>query len=141
MDIEDCIKFAKENPISFVATLEGNQPRVRGFQLWRADKTGLYYSTIASKDVVKQLTANPKVEICFFDPKSKDMKQIRITGTAQLVNDVEMKKQLIADRPFLKTAGLTPESPAIVIIKVAMIAATKWTFSEFLAPKEVVSFA
>jgi pyridoxamine 5'-phosphate oxidase len=141
LDIDECISFAKENPICFIATIEGNQPRVRGFQLWRADKTGLYYSTVAGKDVVKQLTTNPRVEVCFFDSKSKDMKQIRITGTAQFVDDLEMKKQLIDARPFLKKAGITPESQGLIIIRVVMVTAFMWTFSEAMAPKKVVSFA
>ena len=140
MDIDECIKFAVENPICFIATMDGNQARVRGFQLWRADKTGLYYSTAAGKDIVKQLMANPSVEVCFFDPKSKEMKQIRITGNAQFVNDLEMKKQLIEARPFLKKAGITPESQALIIIRIVMSTAVMWTFSEAMAPKKVISF-
>ncbi len=38
MNFEDCIKLANENPTAYVATLDGNQPRVRALLMWRADK-------------------------------------------------------------------------------------------------------
>ena len=91
--LEDYIKFANENPISFLATVEGDQPRVRGFQLWYADKSGLQRHSAAAKDIIEQLKANPKVEVCFFNNKSKDMQQMRVTGTVEFVNGIEMKKE------------------------------------------------
>jgi uncharacterized pyridoxamine 5'-phosphate oxidase family protein len=125
--IEDYVKFANENPISFLATVEGSQPRVRGFQLWYADKSGLYYSSAAGKDVIKQLKANPKVEVCFFNPKSKDMQQMRVTGTVEFIDDIEMKKKLLDARPLLKQAGLTPENPGLILFKVTKCTANFWT--------------
>ncbi len=71
MEVNDYIKFANENPISYLATIEGTQPHVRGFQLWYADNTGLYYSSAAGKEIYKQLKDNPKVEICFLTLKAK----------------------------------------------------------------------
>jgi uncharacterized pyridoxamine 5'-phosphate oxidase family protein len=139
--LEDYIKFANENPISFLATVEGRQPRVRGFQLWYADKSGLYYSSAAGKDVIKQLKANPKVEVCFFNPKSKDMQQMRITGTVEFIDDIEMKKKLLDARPFLKQAGLTPENPGLILFKVTKCVAHFWTFPKAMEPKKIVSFA
>jgi uncharacterized pyridoxamine 5'-phosphate oxidase family protein len=139
--LEDCIKFANENPISFLATLEGDQPRVRGFQLWYADKSGLYYSSAAAKDIINQLKANPKVEVCFFSSKNKDMQQMRVTGTVEFVNGIEMKKKLLDARPFLKQAGLTPENPGLILFKVTKCIAHFWTFSKAMEPKKCVSFA
>ncbi len=138
---EEYIKFANENPISFLATLDGNQARVRGFQLWYADKTGLYYSTAANKDVIIQLKANPKVEACFFSSKSKEMQQMRVTGTVEFVNDLEMKKKLLDARPFLKQAGLTPENPGLILLKIVKCTAHFWTFATGNQPKKCVSFA
>ncbi len=139
--VEEYIKFANENPISFLATLEGDQPRVRGFQLWYADKSGLYYSSAAAKDIIKQLKANPKVEVCFFSSKNKDMQQMRVTGTVEFVKDIEMKKKLLDARPFLKQAGLTPENPGLILLKVTKCKAHFWTFSKAMEPKKSVSFA
>ncbi len=141
MELNDYIKFANENPISYLATTEGTQPRVRGFQLWYADKTGLYYSSAAGKELYKQLKENPKVEICFFNPKSKDMQQMRVSGTVQFIDDLEMKKKLLDARPFLKQAGLTPENPGLILFKVTKCQAHFWTFATGNQPKQFVSFA
>jgi hypothetical protein len=40
MELDDYIKFANENPVSYFATADGDQPRVRGLLLWYAEKTG-----------------------------------------------------------------------------------------------------
>ena len=141
MEVNSYIKFANENPISYLATTDGTQPRVRGFQLWYADKTGLYYSSAAAKEIINQLKENPKVEICFFKSKTKDMQQMRVSGTVQFIDDLEMKKKLLDARPFLKKAGLTPENPGLVLFKVAKCTAHFWTFETGNQPKKFVSFA
>ncbi len=42
MDIQDCIKFATENPICFMATTDGDQPRVRTLALEFVNENGFY---------------------------------------------------------------------------------------------------
>ena len=71
MDFKDCTKFANENKTSYVANVEGDQPRVRVFFMWYADETGLYYHTGTMKLDYSQLKQNPKVEACFFNPAEK----------------------------------------------------------------------
>lgn len=139
--LEEYIKFANENPIGFLATVDSGQPRVRGFQLWYADKSGLYYSSAAGKDIYKQLKANPQVEVCFFNPKTKDMQHMRVTGTVEFIDDIEMKKKLLDARPFLKQAGLTPENPGLILLKIIKCTAHFWTFVTSNQPKKFVSFA
>ena len=65
MTFKEFIKFANENKSSYLATVEGDQPRVRGFFMWFADQTGFYFHTGAIKSVYGQLKQNPKVEVCF----------------------------------------------------------------------------
>jgi nitroimidazol reductase NimA-like FMN-containing flavoprotein (pyridoxamine 5'-phosphate oxidase superfamily) len=43
MDYKDCIKFANENPVCYVATADGDQPRVWGLLMWFADETGFFF--------------------------------------------------------------------------------------------------
>ena len=112
MELNELLKFVTDNPISFFATLDGDQPR-RALQLFSADKTGLYYSTDASKDVYKQLKVNPEVEVCFFDPKSKTGDMVRVTGKVEFVQDIEMKRKVIEARPFLKQMGIYGRKPRV----------------------------
>jgi uncharacterized pyridoxamine 5'-phosphate oxidase family protein len=53
VQFEDCIKFANDNPSSHLATIEGDQPRVRGMLMWVANETGFYYNTGVMKELYK----------------------------------------------------------------------------------------
>jgi len=55
MDLQECIKFASENPVCFLATSEGDQPRVRALLMWFANENGFYFATMSPKQVFKQL--------------------------------------------------------------------------------------
>jgi uncharacterized pyridoxamine 5'-phosphate oxidase family protein len=140
LQFDDCIKFSNDNPSSYIATTEGDQPRVRGMLMWFADKTGFYYNTGATKDLYKQLQANPKVELCFFDPKSQNLKMMRVTGKAEFVNDIDLRERLVAERPFLKQMGLTAESPGLILFRVPKGEAFFWTWDTNLEPKRKISF-
>ncbi len=140
MNADDCIKFANQNPISYIATAEGDQPRVRGMLMWYADKTGLYYNTGAIKDIYKQLKANQKVEVCFFDPKAKGMDQWRVTGQVEFIEDMKTREKLVAARPFLAQMGFGADSPKLIVFRVVKCTATFWTWENNLKPKEYVSF-
>jgi pyridoxamine 5'-phosphate oxidase len=140
MELNELLKFVTDNPLSFFATSDGDQPKVRALQLFSADKTGLYYSMDANKDVYKQLKGNPKVEVCFFDPKSKGGDMVRVTGRVEFVQDTEMKRKVIEARPFLKQMGITAESPGFIVVKVANCEAQHWSRAAMMEPKKYVKF-
>jgi pyridoxamine 5'-phosphate oxidase len=68
MNFKDCIKFANETPLCYLATVGGDQPIVRPLGLWFADNSGFYFQIVSAKKryVWHQLQANNKVEGCFF---------------------------------------------------------------------------
>lgn len=139
MNIEDCIKFANQNPSSYIATTDGDQPRVRGMLMWYADKTGFYYNTGATKDLYRQLKANPKVELCFFDAKSKGMDQMRVTGQVEFIEDMAIREKLIEARPFLKEMGFGADSPKLIVFRIVKCTAHFWTWETNLKPKEYIN--
>lgn len=140
MNVAVCIKFANQNPISYIATADGDQPHVRGMLLWYADETGLYYSTDAAKDLCTQMKANQKVEVCFFDTKAKAMDQMRVTGQIEFIDDIKVKEKLIEARPFLKQMGASADSPKLIVFKVAKCTAHFWTWETAMQPKQYISF-
>ncbi len=79
--IERVTQFLKEAQTYYLATVEGNQPRVRPFGTAHIFEEKLYIQTGKVKNVSKQLLANPKAEICAF----KGGEWIRITG--ELIED------------------------------------------------------
>ena len=74
-------KFLKEAETYYLATVEGNQPRVRPFGTAHIFEGKLYIQTGKVKEVSKQIHANPKVEICAF----KNGEWLRVAG--ELVED------------------------------------------------------
>ena len=75
------VEFLKSAEVYYLATIDGDQPRVRPFGTVNVFEGKVYIQTGKVKDVSKQLHANPKAEICAF----KDGKWIRISG--ELVED------------------------------------------------------
>ena len=79
--MERVVKFLKAVGTYYLATVDGDQPRVRPFGTAHIFEDKLYIQTGKSKNVSKQLHANPKAEICAF----KDGEWLRVSG--ELVED------------------------------------------------------
>ena len=96
--IERVYQFIDEAQTYYLATVEGDQTRVRPFGTILLDGGRLYIQTGKVKDVSKQISANPKVELCAF----KDGKWVRVAG--ELVNDdsKEVKEKMLEKMPSLK---------------------------------------
>lgn len=140
MEFADCIKFANENPVAWLATAEGDQPRVRGMGMWYADETGFYFQTATMKDMVRQLEGNGKVEFAFYRPDEAVGSMLRIAGEVEFLDDVEVKKRVLADRPFLAEFGLTADGPELVVFRIAKGEAQFWDWESNLKPKEIIKF-
>ena len=63
-DIKKIVDFLDEAKTYYLATTDGDQPRVRPFGTALLYDGKLYIQTGKVKDVSKQIHANPKVEIC-----------------------------------------------------------------------------
>ena len=140
MDFEDCIKFANENPVAWLATADEDQPRVRGMGMWYADETGFYFQTATMKDLVRQLEENGKVEFAFYHPDEAVGTMLRVNGEVEFIDDLEVKKRVLADRPFLAEFGLTAEGSKLVIFRIAKGEAHFWDWESNLKPKEIIEF-
>lgn len=131
MTFSDCTKFATENPVCSVATVEGDQPRARIFMMWRANENGFYLCTGTPKPVCQQIKANPKIELCFYKPGADPMAlgiMMRVAGTAQFVDDTGVKTELLNEWPFLKEMGIAgPEDPMLSLIRIASGEIKYWT--------------
>ena len=91
-------EFLKRSGVYYLATMDGDQPRVRPFGTINIFEDKLYIQTGKIKDVSKQIQNNPKVEICTFDKG----KWIRLSG--ELVRDdrKEAKQAMLDSYPDLQ---------------------------------------
>ncbi len=140
MTIQDCIKFTNENPICYIATVEGDQPRVRALGFWFADNTGFYFQTGTSKEFYYQLKNNPKTEVCFYKQEGMAGSMLRICGSVEFVDDIKLKEKVINDRPFLKGFGITSDSPKLIIFRISHGQAHFWTMENNFKPKQIIEF-
>ena len=140
MNIHDCITFSNANPVCYLASADGDQPRVRALGFWFADETGFYFQTSSIKEFSHQLKKNPKTEICFYKHEGMIGTMLRISGKVEFVNDLKLKERALIDRPFLKSFGITIDSPTLVIFRIAHGQAHFWTMENNLKPKEMIEF-
>ena len=96
--MERVYDFIKKCGTYYLATVDGDQARVRPFGTIDMFDGGLYIQTGKVKDVAKQMFANPKIEICAFDGKA----WIRVAATAVADERVEAKKHMLDAYPNLR---------------------------------------
>ncbi|MGA2676442.1 MAG: pyridoxamine 5'-phosphate oxidase family protein [Methanobacterium sp.] len=140
MDFKDCIKFANETPVCYLATMDGNQPRVRALGFWFANDKGFYFQIGAMKDTYGQLQANRKVEACFWQPGEATGTMMRVAGEVEFLDDQELKKKVLEDRPFLKEFGMTFDHPGLIIFRITKGEAYFWTMKTNFEPKKFIKF-
>ena len=130
--MERVCKFLKDAGVYYLATVEGDQPRVRPFGTAHIFEGKLYIQTGKAKPCSKQILTNPKVEISAFHQGA----WVRIAG--ELVEDdrVEAKKSMLDAYPMLR--GMYDENDSntqVLYFKHAVA-----TFSSFGAAPETVEF-
>jgi uncharacterized pyridoxamine 5'-phosphate oxidase family protein len=140
MNLNDLISFVTANPVCYLATIENNEPRVRALGLWFADETGFYFQTAMVKEIPHQLKKNPSTELCFYRHEGMIGTMLRISGKAEFLEDPVLREKVLNDRPFLKSFGLTVDSPGLVIFRIAHGKAHFWTMENNLKPKEFFEF-
>ena len=91
-------EFLKKCGVYYLATIDGDKPRVRPFGTAEIFENHLYIQTGKNKDVFKQIEKNPNVEISGF----VDGKWIRVEGSLVLDDRVEAKKDMLDKNPELR---------------------------------------
>ena len=140
MNKQEILEFLNKNQACYLATTDGNKPHVRGMMIYRADDKGIIFHTGSKKDIFKQLQANPQVEFCFNNssPSHENFIQIRVSGIAALEKDVNLKEEIVTNRPFLKPIMEQFGEDFVSVFRVQNLVATVWTMVTNLTPKEYI---
>jgi len=138
MQKKEIFQLMNENPVFHLATVEGDQPRVRAMLLFRADEEGIVFHTASSKDVFAQIKQNPKVELCFQCKGN----QIRVYGELEHVQDENLKEEIFShpSRKFLQPWKENGIEGLLQIFQMKNGTVVDWTMEKNFAPKEPVSF-
>jgi len=96
--MERVVEFLKNAETYYLATVEGNQPRVRPFGTVNVFDGRLYIQTGRSKAVADQIKANPRVELCAF----KDGAWLRLSGELEEDYRVAARASMLDAYPYLR---------------------------------------
>ena len=124
--------FLKKAGTYYLATVEGDQPRVRPFGTINLFDGKLYIQSGKKKDVAKQIKANPKAELSAFDGET----WVRVAATLVEDNRAEAQESLLEAYPQLRGRYAVNDGNNIVYYLKDAVA----TFSNFSGEPKVVYF-
>ena len=130
--MEEVYEFLKKCGTFYLATEEGDKPRVRPFGVVNIFEGKLYIQTGKVKNVSKQMQVNPNVEICSF----MDGKWIRLEGKVVRDDRYEAKASMLDANPSLKSMYSADDDNTEVLF----FENAKATFCSFTEEPRVVEF-
>lgn len=98
-----------------LATIDGDQPRLRPVSPVRTDGFVVYVANLRMYHKTAEMAANPKVELAYLDERHD---QVRITGTAEVLTDRPMLQTIWDGNPLLRQYLGTIENPALVVYRI-----------------------
>lgn len=131
--MEEVYDFLNKAGTFYLATEEGNKPRVRPFGVVNIFEGKLYIQTGRKKNVAKQISKNPFVEICAMN----NGKWIRVSGELVDDNRVEAKKSMLDAHEELRKIGYdeNDDNTEVLYLKNAVA-----TISSFTEEPKVINF-
>lgn len=130
--MEKVCQFLKDAGTYYLATVEGDQPRVRPFGTAHIFEGRLYIQTGKVKEVSKQLAANPKAELCAFHKGT----WLRVAGTLVEDDRLEARESMLEAYPSLKNMYAADDGNTQVLYFQNATA----TFSSFTKEPEIIKF-
>ncbi len=133
-NMQEVQNYLKECGAFYIATVDGDQPRVRPFGVSEIINGRLYIMTGKVKDVFKQMDANGKFEICALKPSGSEW--MRLSGTLVNDDDLAVKTEFLERNPGLK-GMYKPNDGNMAVLYITNATAR---FCSFSAPERVVNF-
>jgi general stress protein 26 len=97
-----------------LATIDGDQPRVRPVSPVRTDGFTVYVANLRMYHKTQEIAANPKVELCYLDP---DHNQVRITATAEVVADRSLLQEIWDANPLMRQYLGSLDNPQLIVYR------------------------
>jgi general stress protein 26 len=98
-----------------LATIDGDQPRVRPVSPVRTDGFTIYVANLKSYGKTAEIAANGKVELCYID---EDHNQVRITGEAEVLRDRKVLEDIWNSNRLLQHYLGSIDNPELIVYRV-----------------------
>ena len=98
-----------------LATIDGDQPRVRPVSPVRTDGFTVYVANLRGYHKTQEIAANPKVELCYLDEHHD---QVRITGQAEVLADRPLLQEIWDANPLLRQYLGSIDNPQLIVYRI-----------------------
>jgi general stress protein 26 len=112
---ELALAVIKADPFPDLATMDGDQPRVRPVSPVRTDHFTVYVANLRSYHKTAEIAGNPKVELCYL---AANHDQVRITGLAEVVTDRAVLQQIWDGNPLLRQYLGSIDNPELIVYRI-----------------------
>ncbi|MBK5294447.1 MAG: pyridoxamine 5'-phosphate oxidase family protein [Acidobacteriia bacterium] len=106
------------DPFPQLASMDGDQPRVRPVSPVRTEGFTVYVASLRSSGKTGELDHNPKVELCYL---TKEHDQVRITGLAVFVTDPSVRTQIWEANPLLRAYLTSIDNPEFMLYRITPV--------------------
>jgi general stress protein 26 len=112
---EYALAVLQSDRFPYLATIDGDQPRLRPVSPVRTDEFTVYVANLRRYDKTAQIAANPKVELCYLDDRHD---QVRITGWAEVLSDGALLQEIWDANPLLRQYLGSLDNPELIVYRI-----------------------
>jgi len=113
--VERALAVLRADRFPYLATQDGDQPRVRPVSPVRTDHFTVYIANLRSYHKTSEIAANPRVELCYLDDHHD---QVRITGVAEVVTDGALLQEIWDSNPLLRQYLGSVDNPELILYRI-----------------------
>lgn len=105
----------KADRFPYLATIDGDQPRLRPVSPVRTDGFTVYVANLRAYHKTEEIAANPRVELCYLDDGHN---QVRLTGTAEVVTQRPLLEEIWHANPLLRQYLGSLDNPQLIVYRI-----------------------
>jgi general stress protein 26 len=110
--VDRALAVIRADRFPHLATIDGNQPRVRPVSPVKTDRFTVYVANLRSYHKTAEIGANPNVELCYLDDHHD---QVRLTGVAEVVTDRGVLQEIWDTNPLLRQYLGSLDNPELIV--------------------------
>ena len=113
--LQSALAVVKADRFPYLATIDGDQPRVRPVSPVRTDGFTVYVANLRRYHKTAEIAANGKVELCYLDDHHD---QVRITGVAEIVTERALLQEIWDANPLLRQYLGSLDNPELIVYRI-----------------------
>lgn len=113
--VELALDVLRADHFPYLATIDGDQPRLRPVSPVRTDGFTVYVANLRSYHKTGEIAANPNVELCYMDG---DHNHVRLTGKAAVLDDRALLTEIWNSNPLLRQYLGSINNPELIVYRI-----------------------